>query len=219
VQGTFTIDGAAGARSWTMPAIDIANGAPTGTGATNRIVIAWSDDRNGTNQEQGWLITSTDKGGTYGSAHAFGRDGDRVNQPAVAISPDGANVYVVYNAYLDPWRSTTADPRRMLGVVRQASWIDLGTWTTRHAGTIADVRGATSNYIDGEFLGDYNSAWATNSGVFGAWNDARDGSLCPVINTYRQSLLDGNPVAPPAPQNDCPATFGASSIYGGWYTP
>ena len=219
IDDTTSIDGVAGARTWNAPVIDIANAAPTGAGATNRIVVAWSDDRNGTNQEQGWLITSTDKGATFGSPLGFGRTGDRVNQPAVAISPDGANVYVVYNAYLDPWRSTTADPRRMLGVVRQASWGSLGTWTTLHTGAIADARAATSNTIELEFLGDYNSAVATNSGVFGAWNDARDTSPCPVVYAYRQSLLDGSPTAPPAPQNDCPDTFGAASIYGGWYTP
>lgn len=219
LQGTFSIDGVAGARTWNAPTIDIANGAPTGTGATNRIVVAWSDDRNGTNKEQGWLISSTDEGANFGSPLAFGRTDDRVNQPAVAISPDGANVYVVYNAFLDPWRSTMADPRRMLGVVRQASWGNLGTWTTLHTGTIADARGATSNTIETEFLGDYNSASATNSGVFGAWNDARDSSPCPAVDTYRQALLDGSSTAPPAPQNDCPDTFGAASIYGGRYTP
>jgi hypothetical protein len=219
VQGTFAIDGVAGARTWTMPAIDIANGAPTGAGATDRIVIAWSDDRNGTNQEQGWLIVSTNKGGSYGSALPFGRDGDRVNQPAVAISPNGADVYVVYNAYLDPWRTTMAEPRRMLGVVRHASWSILGTWTTLHTSPIADARGSTAQSLPAEFLGDYNSAWATNSGVFGAWNDVRDTTLCPVVDAWRQSVLDGSPTAQPAPQNDCPDTFGASSIYGGWYTP
>jgi hypothetical protein len=202
-----------------MPAMDIANGAPTGAGATNRIVVAWSDDRNGTNQEQGWLITSSDKGATFGSAQGFGRNGDRVNQPAVAISPNGADVYVAYNAYLDPWRTTMADPRRMLGVVRHASWSSLGTWATLHTGTIADARGATTQSLIAEFLGDYNSAWATNGGVFAAWNDVRDTSLCPVVTTFRQSLVDGSPAAQPAPQNDCPDTFGASSIYGGWYTP
>jgi hypothetical protein len=215
----FTIDGVAGARSWTMPAIDIANGAPTGAGATNRIVIAWSDDRNGTNQEQGWLIASTDKGATYGSAIGLGRSGDRVNQPAVAISPDGGDVYVVYNAYLAPWRTTTADPRPMLGVVRHASWDSLGTWTTLHTGTVGDARGSTANALDGGFLGDYNSAWATNSGVFGAWNDARDAADCPAVDAWRQSLIDGSPTPKPAVQSVCPDTFGASSIYGGWYTP
>lgn len=220
VGGTPTIDGVAGARTWTMPAIDIANGAPTGAGATDRIVVAWSDDRNGTDQEEGWLITSSDKGGAFGSPLGFGRSGDRVNQPAVAISPDGANVYVVYNAYLDPWRSTMADPRRMLGVVRHAAWSSLGTWTTLHTGTIADARGVIANgAFPSEFLGDYNSAWATNSGMFGAWNDVRDTSLCPVADAWRQSILDGSPTAQPEMQNDCPDTFGASSIYGGWYTP
>jgi hypothetical protein len=219
VGGSPTIDGVAGARTWTMPAIDIANGAPTGAGATNRIVVAWSDDRNGTNQEQGWLITSTDKGRSYGAAQAFGRTGDRVNQPAVVISPNGTDVYVVYNAYLDPWRTTLADPRRMLGVVRHASWASLGTWTTLHTSPIADARGSTAQTFPAEFLGDYNSAWATNSGVFGAWNDVRDTTLCPVVDAWRQSVLDGSPTAQPAPQNDCPDTFGASSIYGGWYTP
>ena len=219
VQGTFTIDGVAGARTWNAPAIDIANGAPTGAAATDRIVVAWSDDRNGPNQEQGWLISSTNKGGTYGSAQGFGRVGDRVNQPAVAISPNGADVYVVYNAYLDPWRSATADPRRMLGVVRHAAWSSLGTWTTLHTGTTADARGATTNNITDEFLGDYNGAWATNSGVYAAWNDARDTSVCAAVNTWRQSLVDGSPTAEPAVQADCADTFGASSIYGGWYTP
>jgi hypothetical protein len=126
---------------------------------------------------------------------------------------------VVYNAYLDPWRTTTADPRRMLGVVRDASWASLGTWATLHTGTIADARGSTTNSIETGFLGDYNSAWATNSGVFAAWNDSRDSSVCAAVNTWRQSLVDGSPTAKPAVQADCTDTFGASSIYGGWYTP
>ena len=107
----------------------------------------------------------------------------------------------------------------MLGVVRHASWASLGTWTTLHTSPIADARGSTAQTFPAEFLGDYNSAWATNSGVFGAWNDVRDTTLCPEVDAWRQSVLDGSPTAPPAPQNDCPDTFGASSIYGGWYTP
>ncbi len=99
------------------------------------------------------------------------------------------------------------------------SWGSLGTWTTLHTSPIADARGSTSNSITDEFLGDYNSAWATNSGVFAAWNDARDTSVCAAVNTWRQSLVDGSPTTKPAVQADCADTFGASSIYGGWYTP
>jgi hypothetical protein len=219
VNGTYTMDGVAGARTWTYPAIDIANGAPTGAGATDRFVVTWSDDSIGPNQEHGWLIASTNKGLTYTSPQGFGRVGDRVNQPAVAISPNGADVYVVYNAFLDPWRTTTADPRRMLGVVLHASWGSLGTWTTLHAGTVADARGSTCNAIVCGFVGDYNSAWATNDGVFGAWDDPRDAAVCAAVDAWRQSLVDGNPTAKPAVQADCPDTFGALSIYGGWYTP
>jgi hypothetical protein len=219
VNGTYTIDGVAGARTWTYPSIDIANGAPTGAGATDRFVVTWSDDRNGGNQEHGWLIASTNKGGTFGSPYGFGRVGDRVNQPGVAISPNGADVYVVYNAYLDPWRTTTADPRRMLGVVQHASWGSLGTWTTLHTSAVGDARGSTANDIESGFTGDYNSAWATNDGVFAAWNDARDAAVCDAVNAWRQSLVDGNPTAKPAVQADCPDTFGALSIYGGWYMP
>jgi len=107
----------------------------------------------------------------------------------------------------------------MLGVVQHASWESLSTWTTLHTGASGDARGSTAAFLAVEFLGDYNSAWATNNGVFGAWNDERDASDCTAVDTWRQSLLDGSPTATPAVQADCDDTFGASSIYGGWYTP
>ncbi len=42
---------------------------------------------------------------------------------------------------------------------------------------------------------------------------------CAAVNEWRQSLIDGSPTAKPAVQADCADTFGATSIYGGWYTP
>ena len=69
-----------------------------------------------------------------------------------------------------------------------------------------------------EFLGDYNYIVATNDFATAVWNDVRRAADCPAINAYRQSLVDGSPIARPAPSTDCPPTFGNSDIFGGSFT-
>ena len=218
----FTFDGIAGARTWSVLSVDIANGAPSGRDATNEIVMTWSDARRGLNHEQALLVASTDGGREWTNPVAIQQSGDRPDFPAVAISPNGEDVYLTYDAFLTPWQNTTAASRPMLGVVRHARvGIDgaVGNFETLHRGVAGDARGSAENNLCCEFLGDYNYVSATRTYAAANWNDVRDAADCPAIDAYRQSYLDLTRLPTPSPATDCPPTFGNSDIFGGRYSP
>jgi hypothetical protein len=216
VQGSFTFDGVAGARTDSFPSVDIANGAPYGNGP-DTIVLAWSDGRNGLGDEQALLQYSEDGGETWVGPIDGAQAGDRPNFPWVAISPDGGDVYLTYNAFTDlnnPWRNDLTGPRPFQGVLRHAKFGTLNQWTTYLRGLVGDARASSANSLAVEFLGDYNSVDATNDGAVAVWNDGGDAAVCTAVNTYRAGLASGAAVAAPAPDNDCPSTFGNTDIYG-----
>ena len=216
VLGRPTIDGIAGARSDLAPApsVDIANGAPTGADATNRIVMSYVSGE--ITQPHVYFTESANQGATWSTPSAIERAGDRGYYTAPAISPNGTDVYVVYNAFTTPYRTNTTDTRNLVGVFLHATVGASGTgaFTELNRGSDGDPRGSSQNNLVGEFLGDYVYAAATRSYGTAVWNDARNAADCPAIDAWRMSLRAGTTVARPAPQQDCTPNFGNSDIYG-----
>src|SRR6266508_679629 len=215
--GGFTIDGVAGARSGTFPTLDIANGTPTGANATDRIVVAWCDGPTPTDATPGpneRLVVkwSTNGGDSYSGPAVASPTADRPNFPAIALSPNGLDVYVTYDNFLQPYQTTTANPRLLQGVLRRATFGAPTAWTDFHRAATGDARGSSANALSSEFIGDYNNILATNSFALALWNDVRNAAACPAVDAYRQSLVDGNPIAKPAPAAACLGTFGNTDI-------
>jgi hypothetical protein len=217
VIGHCVEDGIAGARHFLGPApsVDIANGAPTGVGATNEIVDTWADGRFGLNNEKVMLSYSTNGGGSWSDPTAISSGGDRGYYAAAAISPIGDKLYVVYNAFTTPYRTNTSDPRSLVGVVLQADIALDGAptnWIESHRSPPGDPRGSTDTGT-AEFLGDYVYAIATSTYGAAVWNDTRNAADCPAMDAWRMSLRGGDPAPLPAPQQDCPSTFGNVDVF------
>jgi hypothetical protein len=223
------MDGVGGARDdlSAAPSVDIANGAPTGTGATDEILRTWVDGRDGVNNEHVFVSFSTDGGNTWSAPSATETMGDRGYYSAIAISPKGTDAYLVYNAFTTPLRNDTTSSRGLVGVVKHA---DIGAngapgaWSELHRGATGDPRGSSQNNLWLEFLGDYVYAVATDTYGAAVWNDTRNAVDCPAIDAWRaeaQVAVQNGTAVPtkPAPEQDCGPnnTFGNSDIFGGSY--
>src|SRR3954447_4706383 len=155
VIGGCVEDGIAGARNDLSgsPNIDIANGAPSGAGATNRIVDNYVTGP-ALNQEKVWLTWSVADelaarvppgrapALTWSGPQHVSTGDDRGFYTAPALSPTGSTLYVVYNAYTTPFRKTTFTPRGLVGVFRSAAMGAAGpsNWTTLHRSPVGDPR-------------------------------------------------------------------------------
>ena len=131
VTGRCIIDGVAGARTdlAAMPSIDIANGAPTGADATNEIVDAWVDGRDGPDHEKAFFAYSTNGAASFSTPTPISPAGDISAYAAPAISPDGTaglrDVAGVHPALPDDHGQSAAGARRA------ADCRDRGRWCAR----------------------------------------------------------------------------------------
>ena len=222
VSGRCVMDGFAGARTdlAASPSVDIANGAPTGAGATDEIIDAWADATPGLNHEQARVSWSKDGGSTWGAPIAVQLAGDRPIYAAPAISPVGDRVYVIYEADMDPWRAVDmTSSRRYHGVFLTApvgSNGAPGAWTTSFVGPTGDLRWTYPGHdIYQERIGDYVYAAASASYGVGVWTDARNAALCPAVQTYRANSVAAGTLALPAPWPlaDCPVNWGNTDTF------
>jgi hypothetical protein len=243
--GRCVEDGVGGARSDLSPApsVDIANGAPSGTDATDRLVLTWVDGRDGLNHEHVVFTTSTNSGATWAPPQNVELAGDRGYYSAAAISPNGSDVWLVYNAFTEPFKDSAEGPendRPLVGQVLHATvgGGGIGAFAPAHRGEPGDARASSQNDLAAEFLGDYVYAAATRTYGMSVWNDVRNGADCPAVDEYRQELHeeavatgeqtaeaeeprgemeegeDDEAADAPDVQQVCPATFGNSDIFG-----
>jgi hypothetical protein len=221
VEGRCVMDGYAGARTdlSASPSVSIANGAPTGTGATNEIVDAWADAPV-LNGEVTNVSFSTDGGASWSAPQPVSLPGDRPLYAAPAIAPNGGKVYVVYEAVQSPWRGDDfTSPRPYRGVFLSSPLNTSGLpsgWTTAYTEPSGDLRATYPGHdFYQERVGDYVYAAASNGYGVGVWTSARDAAICSSVQSYRaNSFAAGQRAVPgaPWPLTDCPPAFGNTDI-------
>jgi hypothetical protein len=225
VYGRCVMDGFAGARTDLSagPSVDIANGAPSGTKASNEILDAWADGGSDLNANTAKLIWSVDGGQTWSNPATVSLGGDRPLYAAPAISPAGDRAYVIYEADTAPWRGADmTSPRPYHGVFLTAPLTGGTPGSTIYDGSTDtsaghnDLRGTYPGHdIYQERVGDYVYAAATATYGLGVWTDAQNATVCGPVQTYRAASLAAGMLALPAPWPlaDCPGTFGNTDIW------
>jgi len=221
VEGRCVMDGFSGARTdlSASPSVSIANGAPSGRGATNEIIDAWAEAPV-LNHEVTNVALSRDGGTSWSAPQAVSLPGDRPLYAAPAIAPDGSRVYVVYEADMAPWAGDDfQSPRPYRGVLVSSALNSQGAptgWTTDYTETPGDLRATYPGHdLYQERVGDYVYAAASADYGIGVWTSARDAGVCDAAQSYRASSFAAGHLALPGapwPLTDCPPNFGNTNI-------
>jgi hypothetical protein len=104
---------------------------------------------------------------------------------------------------------------------------------TTPAGSVSDPAASAQNNLQRQFWGDYNTLVSSNNRTWFIYTDARNGTGCPAVDAYQQSIAAGGSAvneepddpnagtaAPagttkPAPPTDCAAGFGDTDAFVG----
>jgi hypothetical protein len=220
------MDGVAGARDdlSSAPSLDIALD-------TGFLYDVWADGRTGSggppvdNSTQLRLafVHADDAGSPAAWTQAVVpvAAGDRPYYAAIALSPDGTDAYIVYNAFTTAFQDDTTSPRSLVGVILRAD-VDPttgqpGAFTEVHRGATGDPRSSAQNNVVLEFLGDYVYADATNDYGVAVWNDVREGATCDDVDEWRADVQEAGPPLDastrPEIQQVCDPMFGNSDIW------
>ena len=167
------------------PSVDIANGAPTGADATNRIVMTYVSGAAG--HSRTWSSPSRPTAArSWAAPRAIEAAGDRgLSTPRPRSRRTARDVYVVYNAFTTPFRNdTTAPPfagrRGACTRTRAAPSRRPARSPSCTAARPATRAARSANALTAEFLGDYVYAAATRTYGAAVWNDARNAADCPA---------------------------------------
>jgi hypothetical protein len=220
VEGRCVMDGYAGARTdlAASPSVSIANGAPSGAGATDEIVDAYADAPV-LNGEHVAFTYSTDHGASWSSPAAISLAGDRPLYAAPAVAPDASRVYVIYEADTARWRGDDFTSSRPYHGVFLSSALDAGGaptgWATEFNESPGDLRATYPGHdLYQERVGDYVYAAASTTYGVGLWASAANAAVCDAIQSYRAASFAAGTHALPAPWplTDCPPSFGNVDI-------
>ena len=140
------------------------------------MAIGWSDGAAGLNQEHALVQLSANGGQSWTNPAQVEQSGDRPDFAFIGLSPNGRDLYVVYDGFSDPFRNEMTSTRQFVGVTRHAdvSGTTVSGLATLDRGVVGDSRGSSANALFNGFLGDYNTVAATNAGAVSVFNDARE---------------------------------------------
>lgn len=186
------------------------NSFPMADVSQGRIFVVWADYSAGHSTVK--MITSSDRGETWNAAQTVANViGRSAFFPSIALKPDGSKVFVGFNAIDDVPAGTPPGA----GVVSYDAYYaiseDAGASfapPVKISAAPSDPDVSSANSLDGQFIGDYNGASASDTAAWFSWTDSRNGDTCSAVDDFRAGTA-----AKPNIYDSCSPDFGNTDIF------